>query len=61
MNKRLREPCRRISKPVADKCNPSIRPYNHPNAGMSFVGLLVEALVLRHLVFRVDHTMNMSI
>lgn len=34
---------------------PAASGVNHPQTGVSLVGLLVEALVLRHLVLGVDH------
>ena len=39
----------------------SIRSYNHPEAGMSPVGLLVESLVVRNRVLGVDETASASV
>jgi hypothetical protein len=35
-----------------------IETYNHPEAGVSLVRLLVKSLVLRHLVLSVDQTVS---
>lgn len=51
----LRGFCRCVS--IARASRSLIRAYNLPQAGVSLVRSLVEALVLRHPVLGVDHTM----
>ncbi len=52
MYQRLRAFCE-LSVPLSGSIG-TIRSYNHPEASVSLVCLLVEALVLRHIVLGVD-------
>lgn len=57
MYQRDRGPCWSISIKSEEAFEiASIRSYNIPNAGVGLVGLLVEALVIRHPVLCVDQT-----
>lgn len=59
MYQRLREFCTRVS--IFARLASETVSYDHPEASVSLVGLLVEVLVCRHVVLSVDQTMISSV
>lgn len=55
MYQRLRLPCDMVSQMSLGENGYCIS-YDHPEAGVGLIRLLVELLVVRHLVFGVDHS-----
>ena len=62
MYQRLRPFCRGVSDSIELGRYRSVwhrgRSYDHPKPGMGLVSLLIKALVLRHLVLCVNHSVK---